>query len=406
MLPAAVAVAQSDTTRVHASRALDGTGHSLGNVTILVSGGKIVTVRRGHAGGKPDYELGKLTLLPGLIDAHVHLDWYFNAGGRLHTPKDGDPPEREIAAEEANANTTLLAGFTTVQSPGSPQDKSVRDRIASGKIPGPRLLTSLEPLGDARLSPDSLRSLVKARKAEGADIIKIFASKSIREGGATTMSAAQLDAICSEAKTLHLRTLVHAHSAEAMDRATEAGCTQIEHGVFATPEVLAKMARRGTYFDPQCGLIFTNYLDNRTRYEGIDNFTPQAFATMKQAIGLAEGAVRRAFATPGLSVVFGTDAVAGSHGRNAEDLVCRVQRGGQRPMDAVTSATSLNAKAIGLGAELGRVATGYDADLIAVDGDPSRDITALRRVRFVMKGGKVYRFDSTGKKAKQESIGQ
>jgi imidazolonepropionase-like amidohydrolase len=389
-LPPAAA-AQSKTITIHADRAIDGTGHSLRNVTVAVRGGKIVSVRRGSPKAKADYELGTLTLLPGLIDAHTHLAWYFNKAGRLHTSQDGDSPQDEIRAEEANADTTLLAGFTTVQSPGSPQDKDIRDRIASGAIPGPRLLTSLEPLGDARLSPDSLRAIVRTRKAEGADIIKIFASKSIREGGAATMSLNQLSAICGAAKTLHLRTLVHAHSVESMNRAIDAGCTQIEHGVFATPEVLRKMAARGTYFDPQCGLVFQNYLDNRSKYLGIGNFNDSAFAAMERAIVLAQSAMRLAFETPHLIVLFGTDAVAGSHGRNAEELVCRVQRTGQSPMAAITSATSLNAMAMGLGDELGRIAAGYDADLIAVDGDASRDITALRRVRFVMKGGKVYR---------------
>ena len=119
---------------------------------------------------------------------------------------------------------------------------------------------------------------------------------------------------------------------------------------------------------------------------------------MQRAIGLAQSALKLALATPGLKVLFGTDAVAGSHGRNVEELVCRVQRTGQSPMAAIISATSLNAKAMGLGAELGRLEKGYDADIIAVDGDPSRDITALRRVLFVMKGGKEYRFDAPPKK--------
>jgi imidazolonepropionase-like amidohydrolase len=398
ILQSASAAAQSDTITIHADRALDGTGNVWRNVTISVHDGKIIGVRRGGSKRRATYELGGLTLLPGLIDAHSHLSWDFNSAGRLHTSQDGDTPAQEILAEETNAKTTLLAGITTVQSPGSPQDSIVRRRIASGAIPGPRLLTSLEPLSDSRLSPDSLRTIVRTRKAEGADIIKIFASRSIREGGAATMSPDQLSAICSEAKTLGLRTLVHAHSVESMNRSIDAGCTQIEHGVFATPEVLNEMAARGTYFDPQCGLVFQNYLDNRSKYLGIGNFTDSAFAAMQRAIGLAQSALKLALATPGLKVLFGTDAVAGSHGRNVEELVCRVQRTGQSPMAAIISATSLNAKAMGLGAELGRLEKGYDADIIAVDGDPSRDITALRRVLFAMKGGTEYRFDARQRK--------
>ena len=266
----------------------------------------------------------------------------------------------------------------------------MRDRIAAGAIPGPRLLTSLEPLSDEGLSPDSLRALVRARKAEGADIIKIFASKSIREGGEATMSREQMAAMCGEANALGLRTLVHAHSTESMNRAIDAGCTQIEHGVFADNEVLRKMAARGTYFDPQCGLIFHNYLDNRAKYEGIGNYNEAGFAAMQKAIPLAQEMFRRAVAIPNLKIVFGTDAVAGAHGRNAEELVCRVQEGGQSAMAAITSAASLAAEAMRMGSHLGRVAVGYDADLIAVEGNPAADITALRRVRFVMKAGKVY----------------
>jgi imidazolonepropionase-like amidohydrolase len=387
------AQSRSDTIRIHAAHVLDGTGRSMGATTITVYGGRIVSIRSGGSRAKPDYELGSLTLFPGLIDAHAHIAWYFNKAGRLHTSQDGDTPADEIRAEEVNANATLLAGFTTIQSPGSPQDKDVRDRIASGAVPGPRLITSLEPISDSRLSPDSLRAIVRTRKSEGADFIKIFASRSIREGGAATMSPEQLVAICGEANKLGLRTLVHAHSTESMNRSIDARCAQIEHGVFATPAVLRKMARRGTYFDPQCGLVFHNYLDNRPKYEGIGNYNEAGFSAMQRAIPLAIAAFRRAMATPGLKIVFGTDAVAGAEGRNAEDLVCRVNEGEQKPMAAIVSATSLNAQSLRMGKELGRIAKGYDADLIAVDGDPSKDITAVRRVRFVMKGGKVYRFD-------------
>jgi imidazolonepropionase-like amidohydrolase len=383
--------AQAAVTVIHADRVLDGRGGALRNATVVVEGSKIVRIDTTRA-RRPaaDYELGTLTLLPGLIDAHSHLAWYFNRAGRLHTDDDGDTPAQSILSAAGNAYTTLLAGFTTVQSPGSPEDKDLRDWIASGALPGPRILTSLEPLSDAKLSPDSLRQLVRDRKKQGADLIKIFASKSIREGGAATMSAEQLAAMCGEAKAQGLRTLVHAHSAEAMQRAANAGCTQIEHGVFATDTVLADMARRGMFFDPQCGLVFHNYLDNRAKYEGIGNYNAEGFAAMERAIPLAQATFRRAMLIPNLKVVFGTDAVAGAHGRNAEEMDCRVARGRQSPMKVIISATSLAAEALGMGKVIGSVAPGYEADLIAVEGDPTRDITALQRVRFVMKAGRVY----------------
>ena len=188
-----------------------------------------------------------------------------------------------------------------------------------------------------------------------------------------------------------LRTLVHAHSAESMRRATAAGCSQIEHGVFATREVLELMARRGTVFDPQCNLIFRNYLENKPKYLGIENYTEAGFAAMEKAIPLAVAAVRLALTVPGLKVVYGTDAVAGAHGRNAEDLICRVLEAGETPLRAIDGATRVAAESLGLGREIGTIAPGYAADVIALDGDPEKDITTLRRVVFVMKGGTIVR---------------
>jgi imidazolonepropionase-like amidohydrolase len=374
------------------SKLLDGKGSTMDGANIVISGATITRVdRSAPPPGSPAYDLTGLTVLPGLIDVHDHLVWYINRRGRFHTSEDGDTPEQGMLAAAGNAYATLMAGFTTVQSPGSAQDRDLRDFIALGAIPGPRLLTSLEPLTDASATPEQLREMVRQRAAAGADLIKIFASKSIREGGDPTMSQEQLDAACGEAKMRGLRSLVHAHSSEAMRRAVVAGCTQIEHGIFATDEVLRMMVQRGTYFSPQCGLVFQNYLDHRAAYMGIGNYNEAGFAAMEKAIPLAHAAFQRAIAMPGLKVVYGTDAVAGAHGRNAADLACRVREGGQSPMDAIVSATSLNAQSLGMGNRLGAIANGMEADIIAVDGDPTKDITALSRVVFVMKGGRVYR---------------
>jgi imidazolonepropionase-like amidohydrolase len=386
--------AQTAPVTIRAGRLLDGRGAVMENATIVVHRAAIERVDRGAAAnGVATYDLSGYTVLPGLIDGHAHPSWYFNSAGRLHTPNDGDTPVQSMLAMAGNVFATLTSGVTTIQSPGSPEDKDLRDAIGSGALPGPRMLTSLEPITNRRLTPDTLRAIVRRRKAEGADFIKIFASQSIREGGGPTLSQEQLDAICGEAKRVGLRTLVHAHSAESVKSATLAGCTQIEHGIFATDEVLRLMAQRGTYFDPQCGLIFRNYLDNRAKYEGIGNYNEAGFAAMEKAIPLAVATFKRARATPGLKIVWGTDAVAGAHGRNVEDLICRVQDGGQPPLEAITSATSLGAEALGMGSQIGTIAPGFAADLIAVDGDPSKDITALRRVVFVMKGGRVYRWE-------------
>jgi imidazolonepropionase-like amidohydrolase len=400
LLPVPLRAGSERALVVRAGTLLDGRGASLRDARILVEGDRIVDVEASGGAGRSAppaearvYDLSRLTVLPGLIDVHVHPAWYFNAAGRLHTDNDGDGAAHATLAAAGNAYATLLAGFTTVQSPGAREDKELRDAVARGDVPGPRLLTSLEPLNEATGGPEELRKAVAQRKADGADFIKIFASKSIREGGAQTLSDAQLEAACSEARALGLRTLVHAHSPESIRAAVLAGCTQVEHGVFATDDVLRLMAERGTWFDPQCGLVFHNYLDNRRKYEGIGNYNEEGFRAMEKAIPLAVAAVRRALATPGLKVVYGTDAVAGAHGRNAEDLVCRVQEAGQPPVNAIASATSLAAGSLGLQDRIGSIAPGMQADLVAVEGDPSRDITALRRVRFVMKAGRVYRND-------------
>jgi imidazolonepropionase-like amidohydrolase len=386
----AAAAAQERPIVIKAGVLLDGRGARVGRATVTIRDGRIESVGT-KAAGVTTYDLSAYTVMPGLIDAHAHLAWHFNRQDRLHVPGDGETPAQGALAMAANAWTTLQAGVTTAQSPGSPEDADLRDAIERGGLPGPRLLTSLEPLDQSSGGPDELRAKVRERKQQGADLIKIFASKSIREGGTRTMTDAQLEAACGEAKALGLRTLVHAHSTDSMAAAARAGCTQVEHGVFADEATLRELAERGTWFDPQCGLVFQNYLDNKPRFLGIGNYTEAAFAAMENAMGLAAKAVRTAVATPGLKVVFGTDTVAGAHGRNVEELVCRVEKGGQEPMDAIVSATSLNAEAMGLGKEIGAVAPGLRADLIAVDGDPSRDIGALRRVVFVMRGGKVYR---------------
>jgi imidazolonepropionase-like amidohydrolase len=375
---------------ITAQRVLDGAGQQLANAAVIVQGNRITSVGPLPAGFRGRrIDLGDATILPGLIDVHSHVVWYFNAQGRYHTPNDGETPAQSAIAAERNAYTTLMSGVTTLQSPGSMEDRDLRDAINRGAIPGPMILTSLGSISGG--SPDSIRQRVRQFKERGADLIKIFASRSIREGGGPTMTAEQLAAACGEAHAQGLRAMVHAHAAEAMMLAVDAGCDQIEHGVFATPEVFAKMVAKGTYFSPQCGLVFRNYLENRAKYEGIGNYNAEGFASMERAIPLATEAVRKAVNTPGLKVVFGTDAVAGAHGRNVEDLICRVNEAGQKPMDAIVSATSRAAESIRHGDSLGALKPGYLADIIAVPGDPLADVTVLRRVSFVMRNGRVYR---------------
>ncbi|MDB4873684.1 MAG: amidohydrolase [Gemmatimonadetes bacterium] len=376
---------------IHAGMLIDGHGRTQRDVLVTVRRGRIERVEEnvGARGRGATYELGPATLLPGLIDAHVHPGWYINRQGALHTPRDGDTPAQAALSRAGNLYATLMAGFTTVQSVGGPEDLDLRDAVNRWQIPGPRILTSSTPINDAKLSPDSLRGLVRALKAQGADLIKLFASAGLGAGGAQTLSDEQIGAICGEAKAQGLRTVVHAISAASVRASALAGCTEIEHGIFVTDAELKLMADHGTFFDPQICLVFQNYIDNRDVYTR-SGFTDQSFKGLADALPTASAMFKRALATPGLKLIFGTDAVALAHGHNADELFCRV-RAGQKPMDAITSATSATAVALGLADHLGAIAPGMDADIIAVRGDPSTDIFALRKVMFVMRGGNVFK---------------
>jgi len=374
--------------RIHAATVLDGTGRTLRNATIVVQGSKITSIETGNAGGAA-YDLGTLTVIPGMIDVHSHLGWHFDKDGR-YAARPGDAAD-EILYSAENAYVTLMAGFTTIQSPGQANDVPLREAIARGVVPGPRVLTSIRVLNENSGTPDEIRQKVQQLKKDGADVVKIFASASIRDGGRQTMSDAQLQAVCGEANRLGMRTMVHAHSPESITASVNAGCRQIEHGVFANDEVLKLMADKGVYFDPNVGVVLQNYLRNKTHYLGIGNYNEEGFAYMEKGVKINAEMIKKAVATPKLKLVTGTDAVAGAHGRNADEIVERVRQGNQKPMDAIISATSLSAESLGLGKVIGTLAAGFEADLVALDGNPLNDITAVTRVAFVMKGGKVFK---------------
>lgn len=385
-------LAHAQQVAITAARVFDGQARWLTNASVVVEGRKIVSVGKLPATFRGvQYNLGDATLMPGLMDVHSHVAWYFNKNERLHTGDDGETPTESMLAIAGNAYVTLLSGVTTVQSPGSPEDKELRDAIHRGWIPGPRVLTSLGSLNENSGTPDELRQKVRAFKQRGADLIKLFASKSIRDGGAPTMTFDQVQAACDEAHKLGLRVLVHAHASEAMNNASRAGCDQIEHGMLSDQKALDFAAERGVYLSPQCGLVIDNYLQNRKKFEGIGNYNEEGFAAMRNSEAARIGTIRNAVRTKNLRVVFGTDAVAGAHGRNVEELICRVQRGGQDVSAALVSAQSLAAQSMRLADSLGTLRGGMVADIVAVPGDVRQDITRLRSVSFVMKNGVVYK---------------
>ena len=264
-LLAALAMAQP--LVIKTTTLIDGKGRVLRNQEIAIDGGRIARV--GDAKQKPNIDLSGLTVMPGWIDTHVHLGWYFDKDGRYDPggPDSKTTPQQDALYAAANAYATLMGGFTTVQCLGQPIERDLREQIAAGALPGPRVITSLRAVYETTGNPDQIRAYVDKMKADGADVIKLFATASIRDGGKMTMTVDQINATCGEAKKLGLRAVVHAHASDGARAAIEAGCTSIEHGTFLDDATLQLMASRGVYFDPNF-LVLHNYLENKAEVPG------------------------------------------------------------------------------------------------------------------------------------------
>ncbi len=388
-LPLLAATAMAQPMVIKTTTLIDGKGNVLRNKEIVIESGRITHIA--DARQKPTIDLSGLTVMPGWIDTHVHLGWYFNKEGRYDPPGRNSTTTSQQAAlySAANAYATLMGGFTTVQGLGQAIEGDLRDLIASGAIPGPRILTSLRAINENTGDPEHIRNFVDKMKADGSDVVKLFATASIRDGGKMTMSVEQINAACGEAKKVGLRGVVHAHASDGATAAVNAGCTSIEHGTFLDDATLQLMAARGVFFDPNF-LVLHNYLENKAKFLGIGNYNEEGFAYMEKGLPLVADVLRRARKAH-VKISLGTDAVAGSHGRNAEEFIYRVKDGGDKPMDALMSGTSVAAESLGMADKIGSLAEGMDADLVAVAGNPLDDITAVRRVVFVMKGGKIYK---------------
>ena len=245
---------------------LDGVGNTSSSAVIKISNGLIQEVSEDNEQeikGK-FIDLRKYTVLPGLIDTHVHIHKHFNATtGRI--PR-ATPEIKESAGDIAlysaeNAYKTLMSGFTTVQSIGDQEDLELRDAIERGILPGSRIRTSGGDIREGTL--EELKKQVHDFANQGVDVIKVFGSESLRTGGTPTLSQEQINTVCQEAKSLGLRTLVHGHSDESARRASIAGCNVIEHGAFLSKPILELMAKNGTYLDPNVYLVSENYLKNK-----------------------------------------------------------------------------------------------------------------------------------------------
>jgi len=366
------------------STLLDGRGNTRKDVAIQIVGDRIIAV--GSAPplvGVREIDLRGLTVMPGWIDTHVHIDNHFDPWGRL--PEPSESARASMLGSAANAWATLQGGFTTVQSVGSPTDRELRDAIDSGAIPGPRILTAVFPISDPKADFSAIRSQIRKNVEEGADVMKLFAA----DGYSEFLNPGQIKVACAEAKAVGKRAVVHALESEGARAAVTSGCTAVEHGGKIDDSVLILMAERGTYLDPTMA-AFHHVLENRSKFAGPGGFTDKDIAWLTPRLPEIVDTMRRAIAHK-VKIVLGTDALAGMHGHNAEEFIYRVRDGGQKPMDAIVSATSLAAESLGMGARIGAVAVGMQADLVATFGNPTEDITAVRRVMFVMKGGKVYK---------------
>lgn len=379
-----------------AARAYDGFGEPITPAVIHVIGNRIASVGANVDAprGALEVDLGDATLLPGLIDAHVHI-----------TNSFGDEPDRDPetgVVGASTAETLLLSGFTTVRSLGSRnfEDVALREAINAGSVPGPRLVVSAQGLtdsfeaaaegdrvagGEPAATEDEIRAFVRGRIEGGVDWLKIFASRSSRQGGTPTYSQEQLEWAIDEATLAGLSTSAHAHAAEAARRAIEAGARTIEHGALLDDEVLDLMIEREIYFAPNLYLS-EYYLENGDRFGYSEEQLGWTARLLPPRTEVFTQAVEK-----GVSIIFSTDANSGWvwSGDTAIEFDRRVAAG-QSTKDALVSATARAAEALQI-PDVGNLVTGHRADIIAVDGDPIEDINALRRAVFVMKDGVIYR---------------
>ena len=409
--PAQQPAAASGRTVIRAGRVLDvRTGKTLTNQAIVVEDGKIVSVGAdpgvaSDANPKVIDLTGK-TVLPGLIDAHTHLT--MNPSFGYETLAISVPRQALIGAK--NARETLLAGFTTVRNVGAQEfsDIALRDAINAGDVPGPRMLASGPPLSitgghcDNNLLPfdyhatavgvadgvEAVQHKTRENIKYGADLIKICATGGVLSMGDNPQHSQytqeEMRAIVADAHRLGRKVAAHAHGAEGIVWAANAGVDSIEHGSYIDDAGIAAMKQHGTYLVP------TLYLGDWVIEHAEQTHMPAPLlAKAKAVIPAARQNVARAFAA-GVKVGFGTDAAVYPHGMNAHEFAVMVKLG-LTPLHAIQAATINDADLLGWSERVGSLEPNHFADIIAVDGDPLQDVSTLEHVKFVMKGGVVYK---------------
>ncbi len=399
------------TTVVYAGRVItDASKPALGPSTVVVTDDRITSIApgRGEApAGAEIVDLGDKTLLPGLIDLHVHLTG--DPGGDYRS-EAVDPDEWGVVVGAKNARLTLRAGFTTVREAGSAQYTAfaLRRGTAEGMIEGPRIVAAGPPLsiigghGDVTGFREDVHAVLdqgytctgavecaeKVRKASraGADVIKITATGGVLSqqgrGLEGHFSNAELVSIADTAHSLGLRVMAHAHGARGIESAAAAGIDSIEHGTFADDAALKVMKAKGSYLVPT--LMAFEGIKERL---GKGIYTPTVEAKVRMTMNDVGKAVGRAKAL-GVPIAFGTDAGVFEHGRNAGEFALLVKYG-LTPREALASATTVAAKLLSMEDQIGRIAPGMSADMIAVAGDPLSDVAVLEKVDWVMVRGRA-----------------